>query len=171
MRYFAVFMLALAVLSGNAVRAQTSDRPVIPSTRLQLKATIDPASAKLGTAITVKLVLKNISSKVVRVADTSPEYDYELIVADSKGNKLILTDFGDGLYQGKYVLLRSSAIDMEPGQEVQSQIEVTKIYQVNQPGVYYLRANHRNIVPDPADQAKSSVERAFSNPVQFTVIP
>jgi hypothetical protein len=171
MRSFAVVMLALAVVSGNAVSGQAPDRPVIPSTRLQLKATMDPASAKLGTAITVNLVLKNISSKIVRVPDTSPEYDYELILADSKGNKLTLTDFGDGLYQGKYVLLRSSAIDMEPGQEVQSQIEVTKIYQVTQPGVYYLRASHRNIVPDPADQAKSTVERTFSSPVQFTVVP
>src|ERR1700678_4387336 len=59
MRALGCFLI-LALLGVVAIRAQTADRPIIPSDRLQVRAAIDPASAKAGTPITAKLVSKNI---------------------------------------------------------------------------------------------------------------
>lgn len=106
------------------------------STRLRLTAAIDPASAKLHVPITVKLTLKNTSSKIASVVDTSPEYDFEFVVADSSGKEPPRTALGDRMSQGKFVLLRSNRQDLEPGQEIVSEIDVTKIYQITQPGTY-----------------------------------
>lgn len=101
-----------------------------------------------------------------------------MIVADGKGNELKRTAFGNRLYWGKYVLLRTDAHDLEPGEQIASQIELTRIYEVTQPGTYYARASRGRTSPDLDEEAKSTVEeekrpiaRAFSNPIQFTVVP
>jgi hypothetical protein len=176
-------LLCLLTLAGSnliVAIAQTpgNEHPIAASTRLRLTATIDPSSAKLNTPIMVRLALKNVSSKVVSIGDTSPEYDFELAVADSAGKEPPRTALGNRMRAGKFVLLRSNRIDIEPGQEVVSEIDVTKIYEITQPGTYFLRADHRNILPDPdaahnstVEESKRPIEKAFSSPIQFTVVP
>src|ERR1700691_3275180 len=128
--------LVLAVLTANAAGAQTfpinhpPGHPIVPSRRLQVLATVEPASAKPGAPIIVKLILKNVFYKDVKVSDISSEVDYELEVVDRAGKELTRTAFGDRLYWGKYVLLHTDGYELDLFQEVRSEIDVTKIFQL-----------------------------------------
>ncbi len=182
MRAFGCFLI-LAVLGANIGRGQTAGikhppgGAIAPSDRLQVHAAIDPAIAKAGTAIIVKLVSKNIWYDTLIVSDYGSEVDYELVVVDSSGKELRRTRFGNQLFLGQYVLLRTAVTYLEPGQEIRAEIEVTKIYEVTQPGTYYMWATRDPLPGSPdeptptGDQSKRPIERAFSNPVQFTIVP
>jgi len=171
-----ISLLALVILGASAAAGQTSgaNHPIIDSWRLQVLATMEPASAKAGTPIIVKLVLRSVWYRVVNVSDISPGNDYELVVVDSSGNKLSRTRYGDQLFRGEYVLLHTDLAYIEPGQEIGSEIDVTKIFQLDQPGIYYLWAIRGGIWPDPDDFVKptvdSPIEKAFSNPVRFAIV-
>jgi hypothetical protein len=177
MRVFGCLLLALAVLSGDAVRAQTSDRPIIPSDRLQVHAAIEPASAKAGTPIVVKLIAKNIWYNTVTVSDYGAEVDYGLIVVDSLGKEAPRTRLGNQVFRREYILLRTAVTYLEVGQEIRAEIDVTKIFQLTQPGIYYMWATRDPFPGSPdepkltGDLSKLPIERAFSNPVQFTIVP
>jgi hypothetical protein len=182
MRTFGCFLI-LVVLGANIARGQTAGikhppgRAIAPSDRLQVRASIDPASAKAGTPIVIKLVSKNIWYDTLIVSDYGSEVDYELIVFDSSGKELRRTRLGNQLFLGEYVLLRTAVTYLEPGQEIRAEIEVTKIYEATQPGTYYLWATRDPLPGSPdelaptGDQSKRPIERAFSNPVQFTIVP
>jgi hypothetical protein len=176
-------LLILAVLGANIAGGQTPgihhppDHAIIPSERIQVRAAIDPASAKAGTPIVVKLISKNIWYDTVTVSDYGVEVDYELIVVDSSGRQLPRTLLGDQIFRGAYVLLRTAVTYLEPRQEIRAEIDVTKIYQLMQPGIYYMWATRDPLPGSPnqpkltGDLSKLPIERAFSNPVQFTIVP
>jgi hypothetical protein len=175
--------LVLTMLSASIALGQTAginhppNHAIIPSDRIQVRAAIDPVRAKAGTPIVVKLVAKNIWYNVVGVSDYGSDVDYELIVVDSSGKEATRTPYGDRLFRGGYVLLRTMLIYLEPGQEIRAEIEVAKIYQLTQPGTYYTWATRdpfRGSPDEPTptgDASKLPIERAFSNPVQFTIVP
>src|SRR5580700_202619 len=104
-----ISLLPLVILGANIAVGQTSgvNHPIIDSWRLQVLATMEPPSAKAGTPIIVKLVLRSVWYRVVDVSDISPDNDYELVVVDSSGNKLSRTQYGDQLFRGEYVLLHT----------------------------------------------------------------
>jgi hypothetical protein len=176
-------LLALAVLGANIVGAQTAgihhppDHAIIPSDRIQVLAAIDPASTKAGTAIVVKLISKNIWYDTVAVSDFGSDVDHEIVVVDSAGKEVPRTAAGDRLFRGEYVLLHTMLAYLDPGQEIRAEIEVTKIYQLTQPGIYYMWATRDPLPGSPdepkrtGDLSKLPIERAFSNPVQFTIAP
>jgi hypothetical protein len=178
-----VCFLILAVVGANIGRGQTAGikhppgHAITPSDRLQVRAAIDAASSKAGAPIVIKLVSKNIWHDRVMVTDYGAEVDFELIVVDSTGKEAPRTRLGDQLFRGDYVLLHTTVTYLEPGQEIRAEIEVTKIYDVTQPGTYYVWATRDPLPGSPdeptptGDQSKRPIERAFSNPVQFTIIP
>jgi hypothetical protein len=175
--------VVLVVLGANIAGGQTPginhppNHAIIPSDRIQVLAAIDPASAKAGTPIVVKLISKNIWYNTVTVSDYGADVDFELIVVDSAGKEVPRTAAGDRLFRGEYVLLHTMLAYLEPGQEIRAEIEVTKIYQVTQPGTYYMWATRDPFPGSPdepkltGDLSKLPIERAFSNPVQFTIVP
>ena len=180
------FLTAIAVLGpsvapgqtpGQTFRAERDARPIVASTRMQLRAAVDAARVKLGTRIVLSLLLKNVSSALVTVGDSRPEYDYDLTLTDGSGKELPRTALGDQLFRHEYSILHSDSHDLEPGQETKAEIEITRIYQVTQPGTYYMRAVFHAIWSDlpgeskPVDESKRPTEKAFSNPIQFTVVP
>jgi hypothetical protein len=178
------FLFLVAIVSGNrangqAVRVDSRPHPAVASTRLQLHAEVGPTSANRGVPIIMSLRLRNGSSGAVRIADTSWEYDYELVVTDASGKEPPRTELGRKLLAGDYVLLHSESVDLKSGQEIEASLDVTRIYQLIQPGTYYARATRSRVFPDSADEATLSstsggprpVEKVFSNSVQFTVLP
>jgi hypothetical protein len=177
MKVFGCWLLALAVLSGNAVRAQTTDRATIPSDRIQVRAAIDTASTEAGAPIVVKLISKNIWYNRVTVSDYGAEVDDELIIVDSSGKEVPRTRLGDQLFRGEYVLLRTAVTCLEPGQEIRAEIDVAKTYQVtSRESTTCGPLAPRSPVPPTkpkltGDLSKLPIERAFSNPVQFTIVP
>jgi hypothetical protein len=169
--------LALGQTPGKTFAAEREPRPVVASSRIQLRAAVDAASVRSGVPIVVKLLLRNASSTLVSVGDSRPEYDYDLTVTDGSGKELPRTALGNQLLRHEYSVLHSDSHDLEPGQEIEAEIEITRIYQVSQPGTYYMRAVFHAIWSDlpgqskSVDESKRPTEKAFSNPLQFTVIP
>jgi hypothetical protein len=175
--------LVLTVAGANIAHGQSAgvnhpaNHAIIPSERLQVRAAIEPASAKSGTPIIVKLVSKNVWYNVVTVSDYGADVDYELIVVDSAGKEAPRTAAGERLFRGEYVLLRTMPAYLDPGKEIRAEIDATKIYQLTQPGTYYMWATRdpfRGSPDEPTptgDVSKLPIERAFSNPVQFTIVP
>ena len=161
--------MLLVSLLGHAQRVgSASNIPVRASTRLRLLAEVEPANAKAGEPIFLKLRTKNISSKTVGMADTGYN-DYDLTLADGSGKEPPLTKFGVDLRENA-ILLRSVSLDLEPGEEASVTLEITKIYRLA-PGTYYLRASRHTINPESREEFGRVDERAFSNPVMFTVLP
>jgi hypothetical protein len=160
------WFLALAVQSANAAWGQT---PVVQP-RLELIAAIDPPTAKLGAPVIVKFILRNVFYRRVAVADNGPEMDYKLVVVDRSGKELKRTDLANRLYSGTYILLRTASFDLDLFEEIRAEIDVTKMYQVTQPGTYVVSAIRGGIYPDPGDDKNSGLEKAFSNPVRFKVV-
>ena len=169
--------ITLGQTPGQTFRAERDARPVVASTRMQLRAAVDAVGVKLGTRIVVTLLLKNVSSALVTVGDSRPEYDYDLTVTDGSGKELPRTALGNQLFRHEYTILHSDSHDLEPGQEMKAGIEITRIYQVTQPGTYYMRAVFHSIWSDlpgeskPVEESKRPTEKVFSNPIQLTVVP
>ncbi len=172
-----MIFLVLTFIGATSAHGQVpeNDPSVVVSTRLTVTAAMVRASGKIGTPIFVKLVSRNVSSKAVEVADAIPELDYELVVINSSGKKLLPTAFLDRMLHTNYNYGAHSPVhEMRPGQEIRSEIEVTKLYQVNEPGVYYMwamRNPYDDQVRPPFEESKRPIERAFSNPIQFTISP
>jgi hypothetical protein len=173
----------LTVAGAIAAHGQTTgirhppNRAIVPSERIQVRAAVEPANAKSGTPLIVKLVSKNVWYNVVTVSDYGADVDYELIIVDTAGKEVPRTAAGDRLFRGEYVLLHTMPAYLDPGQEIRAEIEVTKIYQLTQPGIYYMWATRDPLPGSPdetkltGDLSKLPIERAFSNPVQFTIVP
>lgn len=172
------FTLALQLLSASLVQAQGAALPVKASTRLQLHAEIEPASVKRGTQVVVKFRLKNTFFMPIRIADNGAIIDYDLVVTDAAGKEPPRTDLGKRISRGEYTVLRSVSIDLEPGQEIEASLDVASLYEITQPGTYQVQGIRGAIFGDPSEmerrnsgQPVQSVEKAFSNVVQFTLLP
>jgi hypothetical protein len=87
---------AFLVLGSTMAPAQahrdTSVHPLVASTRLQLIATTKQPTTKVGSPIVVRLTLKNISTEIITVGDSSPEIDNGTTVTDTSGKELPRTD-------------------------------------------------------------------------------
>ncbi len=185
MRIPALF-LGIAILgegaSAQIPRTTAEPNPGYASARLQLTASVESATVALGAPVLIKLRLRDVSAASVTVAITSEDVDYELFVTDASGKEVDRTPLGKGMFQG---VDESRAITkhVDPGHEIETQIDVTRIYALKQPGTYYVQVLRGRIVPDPSvaqpyanshsnkDAAKVAIEKAVSNKVQFTIIP
>jgi hypothetical protein len=163
-----ITVLMIGCVFGQAPR-NSHPPPLKASTRLQLTAIAEPPGARLGGTVILKLRLKNVTSKVIRVGDSGFDTDYDLDVADRSGNVVARTDFGRSLLDG--VLLRSTSRDIAPGEEVPAELEITRIYDLRLPGLYYARAVFRAMSAEDPEDNKRFAEQAFSNPVEFTILP
>lgn len=181
--------LLLSVLSVNAPaqipRTTSSLSSAIASARLQLTASVEPASVKVGAPVTLKLRLRNISPGRISLFTFSfDDIDYELFVADASGRELQRTPRGQAVFQqDDFPLLKTRQIELDPGAATEATLDVSKIYELTKQGIYYVQAFRGRISPDPsvprpyaysnshADDARISVEKAVSTRIQFTIVP
>jgi len=180
-------LLLLALLGAGAPaqvpRTTATPNPAYASARLELDASVEPASIKSGNPIFVKLRLRNVSGTRVSVVSTADDIDYELLVTDATGAEARRTSHGRALFQDEFEAFRSVGLELDPGQEIQVALDITRIYELKQPGTYYLQAARTHILPDAStprpnayshsnrDAGKEPIEKAVSNKVQFTVTP
>jgi len=159
--------LALAAIIGGGAFGQSARRilPVRASTRLQLIAELDKTNAKEGVPVFINLHLKNISPAVVKLGGSDGYVDYELKVVDGSGKEAQRTEYG----LAEHSILYASSVDLEPGQEDKTTLELTKVY-VLPPGKYYARAD-RKAIWGTVEEYHTFEEKAFSNPVEFTITP
>jgi hypothetical protein len=162
------FFLASA-MQGQVARVPSRPLPVISSSRILLLAELEATKVRVGEPIWIKFRLKNVSLRQARLVDTWPEHDFEITVADATGKEPPRTKFGDDSLHPQ-TLLRSIAVYLDPGQELQATMEITKVYQLAQVGVYSLRAS-RIVIRESKAEAEAAAEKAFSNTVTFTILP
>jgi len=129
--------------------------------------TLQHDTFKLGTPIVLKVTIKNVALRPVWIHVTGPEHDYELTVVDDSGKEPSRTDFGKSLLDER----SGSAMQMplQPQEEKQVGIDVTKIYQLTKPGVYIVRLG-RVVLPDPAENQNAFVERTYAWPIAFKIV-
>jgi hypothetical protein len=180
------FFLGIALFgagaSGQIPRTTAQPNPVYASTRLQLTASVESATVKMGAPVVIKLRLRNVSAESVTVVDTAGDVDNELFVTDASGKEMDRTPRGKFVFEG----IRDSSASLrhlDPGQEIETQIDVKWIYELKQPGTYYVQVLRNQIVPDPSiprpyansnsnnDSVKIPIEKAVSNKVQLAITP
>jgi hypothetical protein len=125
--------------------------------------------ARVGEPIWIKLRLKSLSYRSVKLSDTWLEHDFQINVVDADGKEPPRTKFGQHSFLPE-TLLRSTWLYLDPGQELQATIEITKVYQLTHAGVYSIRAS-RIVAPESKEDAAAGVETGFSNTVTFAIRP
>jgi hypothetical protein len=164
----ATIVIVIGNLFGQ-VAQRSRPLPIKASTRLQLTATADPPSVRPGETLTLKLLVKNVTQKTMTVVDNGVYNDYELVVTDASGKEPPKTEFGRSLAE-EATAVRSTTRDIEPGEVIQAALEITRIYDLKMPGVYYVRAD-REVWDDTPVQNRTFLAKAFSNPVEFRILP
>jgi hypothetical protein len=173
-------LVAVALGCAAVLRSQTPGdafrkRPVVVSNRIQMYAELTQSPFRVGQPVEIAIRLKNVSATSVRVGDSNPAVDFELVVTDAAGSEPPRTEYGKRAFNMEIPILRAATLDLDPGQEVQNSLDVAKIYQLR-PGSYLARVA-LGLFPGQASRPSSTydptrpVEKAFSNLVQFTVVP
>jgi len=118
---------------------------------------------KQGSPVIATLTLKNTSKERAQVRETIDEWDYEFIVTDATGKQVDLTAYGSKLSEAErsgHAILRS----MEPGAEIRKDFDLSRIFVLDVPGRYYVRAI-RAVLPATGTTA----EKAVSDAIEFAV--
>jgi hypothetical protein len=163
--------VALGAYGQARVNLARPIKPIRASTRLQLVTELDPPVTKSGEHVFAKVEIKNIYSRNVVMADSDPQLDFEVVLTDAAGKEPSLSEWGKKNAAGELFALKQSEIDLEPGQEVDARIEITKAYLPLQPGIYYARVTRLGVWTEFAEDNKQVSEVAYSNPVQLIVTP
>jgi hypothetical protein len=136
---------------GDAFRK----RPVVVSNRIQVFAELTQSPFRVGQPVEIAIRLKNVSPTSVRVGDSDPAVDFELVVTDAAGSEPPRTEYGK----------RAFNIWRSPFSARQPWIS-TRTGGSEQLGCREDLSIEFGILPSPG-----GVEKAFSNLEQFTVVP
>jgi hypothetical protein len=161
--------LTLSIGFGQRV-GRTTPKPVKVSTRLQLQLEVAPPIAALGGKVFAKLKLKNVSEKPVSIEEASPEVDYDVTVVDAAGREPERTAWGRKKLAGGYAVLRSMAMRLQPGEERQVNVEITGVFNLTEPGTYYVKVEFRSIYQDDPEENHKIAEIAYSNTVELKIV-
>ncbi|HEY1760406.1 MAG TPA: hypothetical protein VGG72_33840 [Bryobacteraceae bacterium] len=179
---FATALIGLAAVYGQAIKDPERPNPVRVSSRAQLIASLEQSTVKIGDPLKLHFRLKNISSAAIRnIVQSELNEDCWLMVTDASGSELPLTKQGERLRKPS----RSGGGvvgDLLPGaDEGDRTIDVSRLYQFDRPGNYFVRIIRRIGVPpevpfpkypeNQKDAAKVPLEEAVSDPIPFTIIP
>lgn len=92
----AILLLAMSLVAlGQAVKDPVRPNPVRVSTRLQLVASLEQTSVKIGDPVRLRLHFKNVSSEVVGTSMNGWATDFWLTVIYASGTELPRTKEGD----------------------------------------------------------------------------
>lgn len=123
----------------------------------------------LNDKIVLEIYLKNNSGRSITLeAPNGPsqaEFVYKFDVRDEKGRSILKTPYGKTVYgeEGDQIIVSSShVISLDSGSEKEDRVWLNKIYMINSPGKYTVRASRE--IPKEAGGGTVS-----SNAVTFTV--
>jgi hypothetical protein len=143
--------------------------PIVASTRLQLVAEVEAPTPKIGDPIILKLRLVNTSSKPVSFLVTWDERDYQALIVDASGKEPPKTAFGEKSYDPRTPLFRSETVTLGSGQDLKVDLDITKVFQLTQPGAYSAVVM-RKVFGETKEDQLARDERTFSNRVSFTIV-
>lgn len=175
----AITILGIEVVLGQAVKDPARLNPVRVSTRVQLLASLERASMKIGDPIQLHYRLKNVSSEVVAVAITDWSVVYWLTVVDASGAEPPRTKKGDRMRQIPVSTGPNVQGFLQPGADDGDHVtDVTELYRLDRPGAYFVRIAQRLGLPPgeprpktPEEGRRAPVEEAVSDLIPFTIVP
>lgn len=168
----AIATVALLITGLTLADAQSvsKDNATQPAFSLNLSAA--STQVRAGEALRLVVSLKNISSKEIIIAKenaTSDEADYSVLAIDEQGKNASTTPYyrvlkGERQTEvPKFVIRRSTQmLTVQPGESLESGIELGRIYKIETPGVYKIWVERLD---------KVSNIRVKSNTVTVTVTP
>lgn len=165
-----VFAFLISVwVAATAQSTNPGGPPVVASSRLLVHFEVENQLAKVDSPVFVQLLLKNVSTQPLRLLNPWTEQNIKVSVVDQAGNAVPLTKEGERTFHPE-AILRNEEILLNPGKTEWAAIEITRLFQLRQPGKYSLQAS-RSVKAETPEQARAADERGFSNVVTFTVVP
>ena len=168
----ALVAVALTVLSMRGTMGVTNEKtiqiaPVTESAApasegFQLLAKVERVPTDSGDSLVLKLTMKNVTTETLRLIKTVPEKLYQVTVTNDRGEPLPLTEYGKRRREavpGARIVLR-----VGPGEEVQQEIPLDKMYDLTGKGTYSLTVK-RNVLKRQGE----GFAEVVSNTVKFTV--
>lgn len=170
--------VGLAATHGQAIKDPLLPNPLRVSTRLQMLATLEKETVKLGDPIVVRSHVKNVSGNaLVRGLQT-----YQVIVTDASGTEIARTSYGKAQLESNDVSSRVE--DMAPGAESpEIRQDLSKMFELVRPGRYFVRVlilaglgrdnptDPRLRTNDPKVAAQVPIEVVVSDLIPFTITP
>lgn len=142
----------------------------VQSTRLVVKAAIQSGTIKSGGSVMVELTVRNVSRVSVRLEEGSAYSDYRVFLTNAAGKEPPRTALGERMLTGEVSLLKNEQIDLQPGDELKTTINLNKIFLFT-PGTYSARFVRGRIWTESAVDSTRVTEVASSNIVVFSVGP
>jgi hypothetical protein len=176
---FSAFALVVLGVAHGQVRDPLWSNSVRVSSRAQLIASLEQTRVKVGDPVKLHYRLKNVSSEAINLVWGAFNENYWLMVTDASGTELPRTKEGDRLRQPSKVEISSISGALEPGaDDGDHAIDVTKHYQLDRPGNYFVRIARRMGVPPDVPHPRTlregatvPLEEAVSDLIPFTVTP
>lgn len=94
----------------------------------------------LGQPLMLHLSVSNTSAITFTLMDRFVERDFELHVTDSRGIEVPLTEFGAKIRASPYRDTTLHFVSVAPGETVNGDEDVTRIYSLTKPGIYSVQA-------------------------------
>jgi hypothetical protein len=135
------------------------------SEALQLVVSTEKSSFSVGEPILLTVTSRNNGRKVLVLENTfHAEWDYKLDVRNEAGESVALTEEGRRLTKNNSIYA-STNIDLHPGEEVQKDFVITKLFEMTTPGKYSISVNRQFWIPD-----LDVYRPATSNTVKITIV-
>lgn len=111
--------------------------------RVTLKAELLPHHVAPGRPVLLKLTLVNTLFTILEFEETYAIYDYRVVVQDAEGHEAPFTELGKQLRTPGYrpPIYRAVNVELLPGQQREAALDLTKLYDLTQPGQYTVRAS------------------------------
>ena len=128
----------------------------------RISISLPEVQIQTGQPVELSIVLANIGSAVIHSPRTSNWFDFEVSILAPDGKAVPMTEFGAKLH-GNLQEQGGTLLDLKPGDELTSSVEVSRLYGVAQPGVYSITVS--KMLMNPAGE----YFRVVSNRVSIAV--
>src|ERR1700730_9323434 len=159
-----LFVAVLAATNTLGAQSAKTSQPVVPA--FEIAISLESSVVKAGSKITVKATLVNKSSSnlLFSTDENIAKLDFKADVRDSQGNLAPLTEYGRSVMRNETAPdITSAGYSMvRPGETKKSDVDITKLYNLSQPGKYSIRVQRID------DAIKMAVK---SNTITLTVTP
>ena len=158
------FVVATASYTGSNLCKP--EKKVANSTGFCLSLVIKQSQVKVHQPILVDFLIRNVTRKTLVLEETFPERQYEIVVKNSRGQIVELTERGRTLQNNKGQDYRVLPLKVNSGEEHKDTIDVASLYDLTVPGIYQVNATRR--VPKLNSSLWTEVS---SNTLTITVVP
>jgi hypothetical protein len=180
-----IMLAGLGAARGQVLRDAVRPNPVRISTRVQMRASVEQLSVRIGDPVMLRFHFKNVTSSVLHLASSGWDLDYGLTVTDPSGVEIPRTAQGEGWLRSQRngIAVSSMSFSLEAGAEADEIVmNVAKYYQLSKPGKYFVRVMRRGYMPPDPDAPKPTamtaeeaqripIEESVSDLIPFTITP